>query len=115
MKNPVLFLSFTILLAACGSNTPTGIADKFLECLATKEYDRAMQYCTPGAAVVVNMARNMDTQPAQSGRYTVLRDSVIGDQGWVFYTDTKLAPGSEIKMQMAKVDGKWKVDARMEK
>jgi|GEM_PF-2933269 len=115
MKNSVLFLSLSLLLVACGSNTPTGIAGKFLECLATKEFDKAMQYCTPGAAMVVSMAQKMDTQPAQSGRYTVLRDSVVGDQAWVFYTDTKLAPGSEIKMQMAKVDGKWKVDARMEK
>lgn len=115
MKNPVLFLTLSLLLTACGSNTPTGIAGKFLECLATKEYDKAMQYCTPTAVMVVNTIRNMDPNPAQSGRYVVLRDSVVGDQAWVFYADTKLAPDAETKLQMAKVDGKWKVDARMGK
>jgi len=37
MKKLVFFFSIALLFVACGSNTPSGIAGKFLDCMASKE------------------------------------------------------------------------------
>jgi len=63
---------------------------------------------------MVAMAGQWDQEPAMPGRFIVLRDSIVGDQAWVYYTDAK-ASNKIVTMQMTKVDGKWKVDAKMGK
>ena len=113
MKKAAFFLTLALWLAACGNNTPKGIATKFLECLATKEYDQAKEYCTLQAAAVVEMARRMDSERLpEPGRYQVLRDTVVGNHAWVFYKEKKGADDETIKMSMVKEEGKWKVDAK---
>lgn len=116
MKKLTFLLFLVGWLMACSNNTPKGIASKFLDALANRDFEKAGIYCTPSGAFIVDMARKMPVDD-KIGRpsYTVLRDSVIGNEAWVFY---EMAVGKEksvTKLEMSLVNGKWKVDPKMRK
>jgi len=115
MKKLAFFLFISLWLTACDNNTPTGIAVKFLDCLAARDYDRAKQYCTPSGVVAVEMARQMDQGGTPLVDYKIQRDSVVGDQAWVFYENTLNGRQHNAQLELRKIDGKWKVDATMRK
>lgn len=112
MKKAAFLLFFSLWLAACNNNTPTGIAVKFLDCLATGEYDRAKQYCTPQGEAAVEMARQMAREGVPLiNNYKIQRDSVAGDKAWVFYENTLYGRPYNANIQLVKHEGKWKVHA----
>lgn len=116
MKKIAFLLFFVGGLMACSSNTPKGIASKFLNALANRDFEKAGIYCTPSGSFIVEMAKKMPVDdPAGKPSYTVLRDSIVGNEAWVFY---EVAVGKEkgiTKLEMSLVDGKWKVDPKMRK
>jgi len=111
-KTVIFFLFLSLWLTACNNNTPTGIAKQFLDCLATGEYDRARQFCTPQGEAAIMMARQM----AKEGfplinNYRIQRDSIVGDHAWVFYENTLYGRKYNTHVVLVKDNGTWKVHA----
>jgi len=115
MKHLAFFFSLALCLSACGNNTPKGIATQFLDCLVTKDYSKAVKYCTPRGAAFVNMIGSMDNGKQSFGGYTILSDSIVGDRAWVTYEMGKGGEKATATLELSKIDGKWKVDPTMRK
>ena len=110
MKHLVIFCALMICLSACGNNTPKGITAKFLDCLKAKDYTKAVTYCTPRGAAFVNMGMAMGNNVQPLNSYTILKDSIVGDRAWVTCIMDNGSEKSNAKLELFKIDGKWKID-----
>jgi hypothetical protein len=115
MKKLIFSCLVALSLSACNNNTPVGIAEKFLDCFVTQEYEKAKQYCSPNGVKALEFVLMMGGgQDAISG-YAILRDSVVGDRAWVTYESVVKGEKSKTILELGKIDGQWKVDPKMRK
>lgn len=116
MKKIAFFLALSLWLAACGSNTPKGVAGKFLSCLQARDFEKAKEYATPETAVVIDMIKSFPDTEAPVG-FKILRDTIYGDGEALVEYSVRKKDGSESrdKVKLVKIDGKWKINMSIKK
>lgn len=110
MKKFAFFLSLSLLLSACGVNTPKGITARFLDCLVARDFEKAKMYATPETAKVIDFMKNMPHTEGDFIGYKILQEEITGNEAVVQCsmigkdgkTDTQ-------NINLVKTDGKWKV------
>jgi len=116
-----IVLLFTFFFAACGgsSDNPQDVAKDFLKALADKNYDKAKDLGTDNTAMMIGMIESM-AKMAPEGQDT---DSGMGDLDAIEWGETKVDGDNatcfystpdkkDQKVELKKVDGKWKVDMK---
>lgn len=108
MKKFFVLAIVALLFASC-SNTPTKVAQKFSEAVAKGQVDEAKKYCTEGTGKLLDFSASMGGMKVEPNyKMTVLRDSVVENVAYVFYTEND--SDRERKMTLYKIDGEWKVN-----
>jgi hypothetical protein len=75
--------------------------------------DEAKKYATEATGQMLDMASafgGIEVNP--EFEFTFLRDSVVDNSAWVYFTDEK---GNEDVIELVKIDGKWLVHTDAEK
>ena len=115
-----IVLLFTFFFAACGgsSDNPQDVAKDFLKALADKNYDKAKDLGTDNTAMMIGMIESMAKMAPDS-----LQEEDNADMDAIEWGDTKIdgdnatcfysSPDKkDQKLDLKKVDGKWKVDMK---
>jgi hypothetical protein len=94
----------TLSLAACG-DSPSSVASEFMNELAKGNVTKAKEHCTPQTATIVDMMVSMNQLP--KGKFTVVKEEKVSDnQAKVILKNEN---GKDEKVDLVKLDGKWKV------
>ncbi len=115
-----IVLLFTFFFAACGgsSDNPQDVAKDFLKALAAKNYDKAKDLGTDNTAMMIGMIESMakmapdSLQEDESADMDALEwgdTKIDGDNATCFYSSPDK---KDQKIELKKVDGKWKVDMK---
>ena len=113
MKKNFLLILALGLLFSCSSSGPKNAASSFLDNLSKGKVDEAKKYATEATGQLLDMASafgGIEVNP--DFEFTFLRDSVVDNSAWVFFTDQD---GKEDEIELVKVDGKWLVHMESEK
>jgi len=115
-----IVLLFTFFFAACGgsSDNPQDVAKDFLKALADKNYDKAKDLGTENTAMMIGMIESMAKMAPDS-----LQEEDNADMDAIEWGDTKIdgdnatcfysSPDKkDQKLDLKKIDGKWKVDMK---
>ncbi len=108
MKKFLLFgaCATVAFLTSCSSG-PSAVAEEFVNDLTKGNYEEAKANCTENAKGIIDLAIAFGHKPVEDFSVEILKDSIDGDNAWVWYLDEK---GKEQKLDLKKVDGKWLVD-----
>lgn len=117
LKNTVLFFSI-IFITSCGGDTPQGVTEDFLVALAKQDFGAAKKLSTEKTAQMLDLIEGMTKMAEESGEDIDIKvpdfemgNSVInGNKATCYYT----VAGKEDKLDLLKVNGKWKVDMKKE-
>ena len=109
MKRINAFILLVLLLVACGGlNSPKKVATAFTENMAHGKIEEAKQLATGTTAQMIDFISGMGRMPVEpSFKFHYLRDSIVGDEAWVFY-DNAISKKEEY-VHLVKIEGKWKV------
>jgi len=113
MKKNFLLILVLGLLFSCSSSGPKNAASSFLDNLSKGKVDEAKKYATEATGQMLDMESafgGIEVNP--DFEFTFLRDSVVDNSAWVFFTDQD---GKEDEIELVKVDGKWLVHMESEK
>lgn len=116
-----IVLFFTLFFAACGgsSDNPQDVAKDFLKALADKNYDKAKDLGTQNTAMMIGMIESMASMAPDSIQNNedqmdmdIIKwgeTKIDGDVATCFYSTPDK---EEQKLDLKKIDGKWKVDMK---
>lgn len=125
----IIFLTglFCLLLAGCSDNSPQGVAKAYCEALFSGDFKKAKSLCTPQTEEVVDLVASMmkkeymeKVKSAKIEAYVV--DYVINEEeGTAKVTlkvtvkekDKEKQEVQDQKVEMVKVDGKWRVSLKL--
>jgi len=97
--------ALTIGLTACGGDSPSSVASDFMNELSKGNVTKAKEQATPQTGAIVDMMVSMNQLP--KGKFTVVKEEKVSDtQAKVIL---KGENGKEDKVDLVKIDGKWKV------
>lgn len=115
-----IVLVFALFFSACGgsSDNPQDVAKDFLKALADKNYDKAKDLGTENTSMMIGMIESMAKMAPDS-----LQKDEDADMDAIEWGDTKIDGDSatcfystpdkkDQKLDLKKVDGKWKVDMK---
>ncbi len=115
-----IVLMFTLFFAACGgsSDNPQDVAKDFLQALADKDYDKAKELGTDNTAMMIGMIESMAAMAPDS-----LQEDDSADMDAIEWGETEIDGDNAVchysspdqkdqKIDLKKVDGKWKVDMK---
>jgi hypothetical protein len=119
MRKLILPLLTLVLMSACGGESGkehVNVAREFNKKLYDQDYDGAKALATDASASMIDMiasfAKMGESMAGETEKkpfeFKVLRDSLSddGNRAWVFIEGEE---GAEEKIELSKVDGKWKV------
>ena len=114
-------LLFSLFMVSCGGSgdNPQGVAKDFFKALADKNYDKAKDLGTENTGMMIGFIESM-AKMAPEGQDT---DSGMGDLDAIEWGETKVDGDNatcfystpdkkDQKVELKKVDGKWKVDMK---
>jgi len=102
----------TVILAAlvsvgCGTSSPTMVAKQFFVVIEKGDVDSYNKVMTPETTqTVIMLGEKMKQSLKVKGGITNMTESIDGDKATVEVT---FKDGSKEKLDLVKVDGKWKV------
>lgn len=112
MKKSLLIFLLAIFFVACNnSNSPEVITIKFLESINSGNFKEAKNYCDESTAklleILANMPEGVKENKVSKIKVNIIKTDIKDDTAEVTYTlDDKK---EEMKMNLKKIDGKWKV------
>lgn len=107
MKKFFAFAILALLMVSC--NTPSRVAEKFSVAVSHGKVDEAKKYCTENTGKMLDMSAKLGGLSVDPDyEMTILRDSVVGNTAYVFYTEK--GSTREHRMTLCKIDGDWKVN-----
>jgi len=119
MKGLVVLL-VALTVSSCGnSNDPKAVAKDFLLALASQDFEKAKELGTERTSGMITLIESMAKMAKENGQKldeTKLPEVEIGeceidgDKAVCYYT----SEGKEEKINLVKVEGKWKVDMSKE-
>lgn len=112
MKKIISFLFLTIFLYACSSG-PEKAARNFAENLSKGKVEEAKKYATEPTGQLLDLASGFGGLPVNPDfKFNFIKDSVVNNRAWVFFEDEN---GKEDQIELAKIDGDWKVHMQSKK
>jgi len=111
MKNLFLRLSvvaiFIFCLAACQSNTPASVAEKFTVAMAKGDIETAKTFMVDEAKPLLDLALSMGQMETYDNfSFTLVKETIDGDEAVITY---KSPEEEEADINLRKVDDEWKV------
>lgn len=104
----LLAISFSLLLAGCGAK-PRSTAESFYTSIAKGNITEAKKYCTEQTGKMLDLVSSMGKPPVDASKKFIFdHEEIKGDNATVFFREQD--KGSVEKMDLLKVDGKWKVN-----
>jgi ketosteroid isomerase-like protein len=115
-------LVFSAFMFSCGggsSDDPQAVAKDFLTALSDEDYEKAKELGTENTVQMLGLIESMAGMAPEGEDMDMSTDmdaiewgetEIDGDKAVVHYT----AEGNKEKLDMVKVDGKWKVDMKKE-
>lgn len=116
-----IVLLFALFFSACGgsSDNPQDVAKDFLNALNDKDYSKAKDLGTENTAMMIGMIESM----AKMAPDSLKNDEDKADMDAIEWGDTKIDGDNatcfystpdkkDQKLDLKKVDGKWKVDMK---
>jgi Domain of unknown function (DUF4878) len=106
-KFTAIALLAVVLLLACSSKGPKGVARKFLNAFVAGDYEGASKYATRDAQESLKMMASMDGgSKAEAAKIEIGDVKENGDQATVSYKEN----GTAQTLHLVKEDGEWKVN-----
>lgn len=116
----IVLVAFTFSCGGGSNSDPKAVAEDFLKALAEQDYDAAKELGTEATGQMLSMIQGMASMIPEDQMKADKEDikslkmgdvEIDGDKAVVYYgTDKK----SGEKIDLKKVDGKWKVDMKKE-
>ncbi len=105
-------LMVAFLIACSGGDSPKGVAQNFLKAYSKMDFEGAKQYGTEETAKMLDMFSSLtkmmpDSAKGKEVKTEITAEKIEGDKATVTYTEEG-KPGDQT-LNLAKVDGKWKV------
>ncbi|HMG14701.1 MAG TPA: hypothetical protein VK590_04595 [Saprospiraceae bacterium] len=116
MKKLFYFIIILSVVTACseGLNSPKIVVKKFMFNLTHGNLEEAKKYCTDESVKLLAMSSMFAGKNGYKElNYKILRDSIVGDQAWVFYLNNETK--NENTMDLIKINDKWLVDLHIKK
>ena len=108
-KFVILALSalLSMMLVSC-TESPSRVAKKFSQAVATGQVDEAKKYCTESTGKMLDMSAALGGMKDNPNyKMNILRDSSVDNVAYVFFTEND--SDREQVMKLNKVNGEWKV------
>ena len=108
-KFVILALSalFSMLLVSC-TDSPSRVAKKFSQAVATGQVEEAKKYCTESTGKMLDVSAAWGgLQENPNYKMNILRDSIVDNLAYGFYTEND--SNKEQVMKLNKINGEWKV------
>jgi len=108
-KYVILALSalLSMMLVSC-TESPSRVAKKFSQAVATGQVEEAKKYCTESTAKMLDMSAALGGMTENPNyKMNILRDSIVDNLAYVFFTEND--SDMEQVMKLNKIDGEWKV------
>ena len=116
----VLLFSFFMISCDGGSDNPQDVAKEFLTALADQDYDKAKELGTENTAMMIGMIESMASMAPEGEA-----DAGMGEMDDITWGETEIDGDKAVcryaspdqadqKLDLVKVDGKWKVDMKKE-
>ena len=104
---PRFFVLSLFFLASCGDN-PQSVAKNFTENLAKGKITEAKKYATEPTGEMLDFTSKIGAMPVKPDfRFIYVDKTVEGDEATVVYKTS--ADGPEERIDLVRIDGKWKV------
>ncbi len=123
MKNffkSIAVLFAVIFMTSCGGgNEPQAVAEDFLKALGKQDYEKAKELSTEKTIQMLTLIESVAKMAKANGEdidtkkvpdFEMGKCDIDGDKAVCHYT----SEGKEEKLNLVKVDGKWKVDMNKE-
>jgi len=117
MKKLIIPVFVALILVACGGESdsgPAGVAEKFSKAMYDQNIEEAKKYASKESAQMLDMIGSMMSMMPDSAKanqpefvFKVVKDSVAGDQAWVWAEKEDGTMGDPIELK--KEEGEWKV------
>jgi len=116
-------MAFSLIMFSCSSgNSPESVAQDFMEALVKQDFDTAKELGTDQTKGFISMIEGMmkmmpEKDKKENTSFNDLKNikwgetKIDGDKAIVHYGNGE---GQEEKINLKKVDGKWKVDMKKE-
>jgi hypothetical protein len=107
MKKLFILALLSALLVSC-KDSPSKVAKKFSQAVATGQVEEAKKYCTESTGKILDMSAawgGLKENP--NYKMNILRDSIVDNLAFVFYTEDD--SDKEQVMKLNKINGEWKV------
>ena len=102
-----LLVLLSTLLSSC-TDSPSEVAKKFSQAVATGQVEEAKKYCTESTAKMLDMSAALGGMTENPNyKMNILRDSIVDNLAYVFFTEND--SDMEQVMKLNKIDGEWKV------
>lgn len=102
-----LLALLSTLLSSC-TDSPSKVAMKFSQAVATGQVEEAKKYCTESTAKMLDMSAALGGMTENPNyKMNILRDSIVDNLAYVFFTEND--SDREQVMKLNKIDGEWKV------
>lgn len=111
----VIIMALTVILMGCSnlSNSPKATALKFYKTLEKQDYKTMGTIATPETIQLVTMfGPKLQGLMSSYGKVKTVEEKIDGDKAVV---TAKFENGEETSIDLAKIDGKWKVSMSMDK
>lgn len=113
MKKILLLAGLTFFMMSC-SESPSSVAENFAVSVGKGKIEEAKKYCTESTGMLLDMSASFGgVQPDPDFSIKILRDSVVDNRAWVFYTEKDRT--KEHSLDLVKIDGEWKVTINRKK
>ena len=108
-----LYLSCSLLLAACTWNSPRKVAQAYLDAVNEQDYEAAKKYATDDTRKLLNMFSSLAAITPDSLKrgfdFEITSERLSGDTAYVGYR--MAGSGREQELKLLRIDGRWKVAA----
>lgn len=112
MKKVVLLCLVAIAFISCSSG-PEKTAKNFLENLSKGKVEEAKKYATEPTGNLLDLATGFGSLPVDPDfKFKLVKDSIVGNKAWITYSDQN---DKVETIELAKIDGDWKVHMQSNK
>lgn len=105
----VIMLTTTLFLTSCNnSSDPEAVAKNYIKALNNNDFKKAAEYCDEKTAELLKTLEPLAKMAGKEGKsdYEFVKSVIKTDKATIYFKDKKKG---EMKVDLIKVDGKWKV------
>jgi PBP1b-binding outer membrane lipoprotein LpoB len=117
----VLFISLFMFSCGGGSGSPKGVAQSFMEAISKQDFKTAKELGTDKTKAFIGMIEGLMAMMPEDKKKEAFGEvdaiewgevKVDGDKAKVYFSEKGKEKNKKDKIDLVKVDGKWKVDMK---